>query len=135
VGLSFHWCIFSTLCTYREGGLEPEDAPCGTGGQQSPIDISGVIRARQPPLEISWSKRPDKIVNNGHTIQLSFAEGDKLQMGERKYTLQQLHFHPSEHLVEGKRFGMERISFTVAAAQALNAAFASELGFNFNACC
>ena len=44
--------------------------------QQSPIDITAPISARQPLLRISWSKRPDTIVNNGHTIQLDFAEGD-----------------------------------------------------------
>ena len=90
------------------GGLDPADAPCSTGGQQSPIDITGPISARQPPLQINWGKRPDKMINNGHTIQFSFAEGDTLQMDDRKYSLQQFHFHhPSEHLVEGKRFAME----------------------------
>jgi carbonic anhydrase len=48
------------------------------------------------------------MINNGHTIQLSFAGGDTLHMGDRRYALQQFHFHhPSEHLLEGKRFAME----------------------------
>ena len=90
------------------GGLEPKDAPCSTGDQQSPIDITGAITARQPPLKISWTKRPDTIVNNGHTIQLNFAAGNTLHVGERRYGLIQFHFHhPSEHLVDGKKFAME----------------------------
>jgi carbonic anhydrase len=53
-------------------------------------------------------KPPDKIVNNGHTIQVDFAEGDTLRLGDRSYVLKQFHFHhPSEHLVHGKRFAME----------------------------
>jgi carbonic anhydrase len=104
-----HWSYGGTTGPDKWGGLEASDASCGVGGQQSPLDITGTISARQPPLRINWSKRPDKIVNNGHTIQLAFPDGgDSAQFGERKLTLQQLHFHhPSEHLVEGKRFAME----------------------------
>ncbi|UVO30273.1 carbonic anhydrase [Bradyrhizobium arachidis] len=90
------------------GGLDAADAACAIGGQQSPIDITGTITAPQPPLKMSWAKRPDRIVNNGHTIQLDLAEGDTLHLGDRGYALKQFHFHhPSEHLVEGKRFAME----------------------------
>jgi len=89
-------------------GLEPRDAPCSIGDQQSPIDITGAIAARQPPLKISWTERPDTIVNNGHTIQLNFAAGNTLDAGERRYKLTQFHFHhPSEHLVDGWKFAME----------------------------
>jgi carbonic anhydrase len=103
-----HWAYEGETGPDKWGGLDPADAPCAAGGQQSPVDITDVINARQPALHISWRKRPDKMINNGHTIQLSFAEGGALQMGDRRYTLQQLHFHhPSEHLVEGKRFAME----------------------------
>ena len=103
-----HWGYTGEAGPDKWGGLEPADAPCSAGGQQSPIDITGTINARQPPLKINWSKRPDTIVNNGHTIQLGFAEGDTLGFGDRTFALKQLHFHhPSEHLVEGKGFAME----------------------------
>jgi carbonic anhydrase len=103
-----HWSYEGTTGPDQWGGLDPENAACATGGQQSPIDVAGPISARQPALKINWSKRPDTIVNNGHTIQLDFAEGDTLHIGNRVYTLKQFHFHhPSEHLVEGKRFAME----------------------------
>src|SRR5262249_10282285 len=72
------------------------------------IDITGTISARQPPLKISWSRRPDTIINNGHTIQLSVTEGDSLRLGDRSFRLTQFHFHhPSEHLVDGKASAME----------------------------
>jgi carbonic anhydrase len=104
-----HWTYKGEAGPDKWGSLDAADAACSTGSsQQSPIDITGPISARQPTLKVSWSKRPDSIVNNGHTIQLGFAEGDALNMGDRRYALKQFHFHhPSEHLVEGKRFAME----------------------------
>ena len=103
-----HWSYEGDAGPDRWGGLDAAEATCAAGHQQSPIDISGPISARQPQLEISWSKRPDTIVNNGHTIQLGFAEGDALKFGDRRLVLRQFHFHhPSEHLVGGKRFAME----------------------------
>ena len=103
-----HWSYEGATGPEKWGSLDAADAACSAGGQQSPIDIAATIRARQPPLRISWSKRPDTIVNNGHTIQLDFAEGDTFQLDDRRYALKQFHFHhPSEHLIEGKRFAME----------------------------
>src|SRR5690348_14775389 len=68
----------------------------------------GPISARQPRLDIRWSKRPDTIVNNGHTIQINFAAGDTLKVGDHSYALTQFHFHhPSEHRLDGKAFAME----------------------------
>jgi carbonic anhydrase len=87
-----HWSYGGETGPDKWGGLDAADAACAAGGQQSPIDITGTITARQPPLKISWIKRPDKIVNNGHTIQLEFAEGDTLRLGDRGYTLKQFHF-------------------------------------------
>lgn len=102
-----HWSYEGEAGSDKWGGLDAADATCSTGGQQSPIDITGVVTARQPLLKISWSKRPDTIVNNRH-IQFGFAEGDALKFGERRLKLTQFHFHhPSEHLIEGKRLAME----------------------------
>ena len=103
-----HWSYEGSTGPDKWGKLDAADQACSIGQQQSPIDISGSISARQSPLKISWSRRPDTIVNNGHTIQLNFPEGSTLNVGDRGYRLIQLHFHhPSEHLVEGKGFAME----------------------------
>jgi carbonic anhydrase len=82
-----HWSYEGATGPEKWGGLDAADAACSAGGQQFPIDITAPIRAQQQPLKISWSKRPDTIVNNGHTIQLDFAEGDTLHMGDRSYAL------------------------------------------------
>src|SRR5262249_5343666 len=103
-----HWSYEGEGGPDKWASLDSADAACSIGSQQSPIDISGAVTAKQPTLRFGWSKRPDTIVNNGHTIQLGFADGDTLSMDDRKYALKQFHFHhPSEHLVEGKRFAME----------------------------
>jgi len=103
-----HWSYTGEAGPDRWGGLDAAEATCSAGSQQSPIDITGTFSARQPPLKINWSKHPDTIVNNGHTIQLGFAEGDTLSFGGRTYAMKQFHFHhPSEHLVDGKGFAME----------------------------
>ncbi|MGY8661632.1 carbonic anhydrase [Bradyrhizobium sp. UFLA05-109] len=103
-----HWSYEGATGPDEWGSLDAADQACGIGHQQSPVDITGAITARQSSLVLRWSKRPDTIVNNGHTIQLSFADGDRLNMGGRSYKLTQFHFHhPSEHHLEGKPFAME----------------------------
>ena len=90
------------------GDLDAANKVCAIGSQQSPIDIGTTIKSQLPALKINWAKSADTIVNNGHTIQLNFAEGSTLGLGDVKYKLLQLHFHrPSEHLIGGKNFPME----------------------------
>src|SRR3954447_13608733 len=108
---SHHWSYEGATGPDKWGSLDAEDAPCSSGDQQSPIDITGAIRAKQPPLKTSWPKRSDTIVNNGHTIQLNFSKGNTLHVGERSYGLTQFHFHhPSKHLLDGKGTPWKRTS-------------------------
>ena len=90
------------------GDVDAASKVCSAGSQQSPVDIGETINSKMPPLKIVWGKTADTIVNNGHTIQLNFAEGSNVTVGKDKYTLLQVHFHrPSEHLIAGKNFPME----------------------------
>jgi len=103
-----HWSYEGATGPDKWGTLDADNRICSNGTQQSPLDLTGPISARQPRLDIRWSKRPDTIVNNGHTIQLNFAAGGTLKVGDRSYALTQFHFHhPSEHHVDGKAFAME----------------------------
>jgi len=103
-----HWSYEGATGPANWGALDPANNVCSTGTQQSPLDIGETVRARLPSLGIAWPKPPDTIENNGHTIQLNFAAGDTLSVGDRKYALVQFHFHrPSEHLIADKRFPME----------------------------
>lgn len=90
------------------GALAEENAACSIGSRQSPLNITAAIRADIPGIVPDWKTGGGRIVNNGHTIQVSMPPGSKLIRGEKAYELLQFHFHaPSEHLVEGRRFPME----------------------------
>lgn len=103
-----HWSYGGATGPESWGRLDAANAVCATGSQESPVDIDRPIEARLPPLGIEWPKPPDTIANNGHTIQLDFAAGNTLTLGDQRYGLKQFHFHhPSEHLVAGHRFAME----------------------------
>ena len=103
-----HWGYEGEHGPGRWGDLDAASKACSIGSQQSPIDIRSSIAARLPPLQISWPKKPDMIVNNGHTIQVNADAGNTLTVGKDKYDLLQYHFHhPSEHLIGGKNFPME----------------------------
>jgi carbonic anhydrase len=105
---SVHWSYEGEAGPAKWGDLDAADKACGIGLQQSPIDIERPIRSQLPPLRLNWVKSADTIINNGHTIQLNFAEGSTLTVGDAKYKLVQVHFHrPSEHTIGGKDFPME----------------------------
>ena len=103
-----HWSYEGATGPDKWGSLGGADNVCATGTQQSPVDIKGPVRAALPRLDIAWKRKADTIVNNGHTIQLNFADGGTLRVGRDTYKLAQFHFHrPSEHLFEGKGAAME----------------------------
>lgn len=103
-----HWSYEGEAGPGKWGDLDAANKVCSIGSQQSPIDIGATVKTQLPPLKLKWSKTADTIVNNGHTIQLNFAEGSTLKLGDTTYKLLQVHFHrPSEHLIAGKNFPME----------------------------
>lgn len=88
--------------------LAPEFQVCGTGDQESPIDLRGGIDAKLPPIQTNWKKAQQTILNNGHTIQVVVAAGNTTTIGGVIWPMTQFHFHlPSEHAVDGKRTAME----------------------------
>jgi carbonic anhydrase len=90
------------------GELDESYKACALGAEQSPIDLSGAVKASLDPLKLDWKPQAFKIVNNGHTIQANAALGSTLTIGKETYNLVQFHFHaPSEHAVDGKRSAME----------------------------
>ncbi len=103
-----HWTYEGATGPAKWGDLDAASKVCSIGAQQSPIDIAGSIPSKLAPIQVSWTKRPTAIVNNGHTIQVNFGEGNTLAIGKERYSLLQFHFHrPSEHLIGGKSYPME----------------------------
>ena len=100
------------------GTLSPQFASCQSGRAQSPIDIVAPARRDTPDavvlkfaatsLRIVHHEHVADAINNGHTIQVNYSDGDTLTVGGRAYQLVQYHFHaPSEHSVNGRQFPME----------------------------
>jgi len=90
------------------GELNPEFAACKTGHLQSPVDIAGAQSADLPAIQFEYKPSALHIINNGHTIQVNYAPGSFIRIGDKRYELKQFHFHhPSEETIKGKRFPVE----------------------------
>ena len=112
-----HWTYDGEKGPRFWGKLDPDFSLCEAGQKQSPIDIGKTSPATLPKLRADFSPAKLQIVhhehvadeiNNGHTIQVNYSEGDTLTIGDTNYELIQFHFHsPSEHTVHGKHYPME----------------------------
>jgi carbonic anhydrase len=90
------------------GELNPEFAACKTGHRQSPVNIVGAKSVSLPPIQFEYKLSTLHIINNGHTIQINYAPGSFIKIGDKRYELKQFHFHhPSEETIKGKRFPLE----------------------------
>ena len=69
------------------------NATCGLGKTQSPIDILHAETKPLPAITFAYHSSPLKIINNGHTIQVNYAPGSSITVGDKTYELVQFHFH------------------------------------------
>jgi carbonic anhydrase len=102
-----HWSYKGKEGPKSWGKLNAAYAGCAKGHTQSPINITGAIKSDLPALQFAYKAVPLNIINNGHTIQVNYAPGSTLTLGNRTYILQQFHFHhPSEEHVNGHGYDM-----------------------------
>jgi len=102
-----HWSYEGAEGPRKWGQLDPAYATCASGHTQSPINIRHAKVAELPPLNFQYDPAPLNIINNGHTIQVNYAPGSTLTVGEKTYTLKQFHFHhPSEEHINGRPFDL-----------------------------
>lgn len=112
-----HWSYEGETGPAQWGTLSPDWSPCGSGQSQSPIDIDKTMMADLPAMKTQFQPAQLRIIhhnhvadgiNNGHTIQVNYSQGDTLRVGDEAFELKQYHFHsPSEHTVGGKHYPME----------------------------
>ncbi len=89
------------------GSLGSAYAVCSTGHMQSPIDIKGAEKTQLPPLMMNYNAVPLNIIDNGHTVQITYPAGSTLTVNGITYTLKQFHFHhPAEEHVNGKKYDL-----------------------------
>jgi carbonic anhydrase len=87
--------------------LSPEFAACGTGKQQSPIDLQPV-RAEASDIVFNYQPTAGVVKDNGHTYQVDLEPGSSIVIDGERYNLLQFHVHaPSEHTVAGEQYAME----------------------------
>jgi carbonic anhydrase len=90
------------------GDLKPEFAACKDGHRQSPIDIGTTEKADLPPIQFDYKPSPLRIVDNGHTIMVTYSPGSSIRVSDARYELKQFHFHrPSEGTIHGRTYDME----------------------------
>ncbi|WP_037586495.1 carbonic anhydrase [Stenoxybacter acetivorans] len=102
-----HWGYEGEGAPDHWGELEKQ---CGTGTQQSPVNIANTVVKKELPKIIfneSNSKTID-IVDNGHTLQVDFKEGSSITYDGKVYELLQFHAHEeAEHTIERVRYPLE----------------------------
>ncbi|NTV09642.1 MAG: carbonic anhydrase family protein [Zoogloea sp.] len=102
-----HWSYDGENGPVNWGVLKPEWKLCGEGERQSPIDIHDGVKVDLEPIHFDYKPSYFRIVDNGHTIQAGFGQGNTLNVMGRTYDLVQIHFHrPSEERVNGRGFDM-----------------------------
>lgn len=103
-----HWNYEGVTGPEQWGALDPGNAQCAEGRQQSPVDITGATRPHPDRLRFNYAPSALKLVNTGRTIQVNYDPGSYLTIGNRRYDLLQFHFHsPSEHTIDGQVYDME----------------------------
>lgn len=104
-----HWSYEGEAGPDHWADLSPDWETCGTGVEQSPIDIPAGIPADVPAtFTTTWGTTPLTIVNNGHTVQVNYTPGSSLTLADGTYELLQFHFHAhSEHLTDTSSHPLE----------------------------
>jgi carbonic anhydrase len=89
-----HWSEVSPICKF--------------GHAQSPIDITKPELKDLPQLEFAYRPAALSVIDNGHTVQVDYAPGSSLKIGDKYYELVQFHFHhKSETAIHGKHSPLE----------------------------
>lgn len=101
-----HWGYEGAGEPENWANLDPKNKVCATGERQSPIDIKDGIKVDLEPIQFSYRPSNFRIIDNGHTLQISVGES-AITLTGKTYELVQFHFHrPSEEKINGQRFDM-----------------------------
>lgn len=103
-----HWSYDGAEGPDHWSEMEANFSTCSTGKNQSPVNLTGFIKADLTPIKFDYKPDGDSVVNNGHTVQVNFAQGSTMTLNNHVYDLKQFHVHsPSENQINGKTFPME----------------------------
>lgn len=103
-----HWTYEGEEGPQHWGEIDPSYAICGTGENQSPIDISKPIEKDLVNISFHYQPSEVNILNNGHTAQVNYDTGSYIELDGTRYDVVQFHYHaPSEHHIDGQAFAAE----------------------------
>ncbi len=103
-----HWTYEGEEGPQHWGEIDPSYAVCGTGENQSPIDISKPIEKDLANISFHYQPSEVNILNNGHTAQVNYDTGSYIELDGSRYDVVQFHYHaPSEHHIDGQAFAAE----------------------------
>lgn len=103
-----HWSYDGNEGPDHWGDMEAKFSTCSSGKSQSPVNLTDFIKADLKPLKFNYLAGGDQLLNNGHTLQVNFADGSSMDLNGHNYGLKQFHAHaPSENQINGKEYAME----------------------------
>jgi len=104
-----HWSYSGLFGPEAWGDIENHFRTCKTGVSQSPVDLVWKKPAKHSEkIEFHFTPTEYKVVNNGHTIKVSFPKGQWSRIRGEAFELLQLHFHSSsEHTIAGRHYPIE----------------------------
>ena len=102
------WSYSGATGAEHWGQLSPAYAACSAGSNQSPVNIVDAIHGQLKPLGMHYRAGGQQVLNNGHTVQVNFEPGSRLDVDGHAFALKQYHFHaPSENHINGQSFPLE----------------------------
>lgn len=110
VARSQEWSYGGYQNPTRWDELSSEFQTCGTGDEQSPINIREfhTTEGGEGDLEFNYNPSELEVVNDGHTIKVNYDAGSSVTIEGKEYELKQYHFHtPSEHRINDELSAME----------------------------
>jgi hypothetical protein len=103
-----HWGYEGEVGPEHWARLDDKYVLCGTGRLQSPINLPGEPAPTLADVTFDYQESAVHISNNGHTIQVDYDSGSRIEIDGRSYELRQFHFHaPSEHAVADMHYPIE----------------------------
>jgi len=102
-----HWGYSGHEGPDNWASLSGDNFAC-TGKNQSPINLTGFIEAELTPITFNYQIGGHEIINNGHTIQVNYEQGSRIELDGQTFDLLQVHFHaPSENHINGQSYPVE----------------------------
>lgn len=101
------WSYSGTTGPRNWANLHRNFSDC-SGANQSPVNLTSFTESVLKPIDFNYQPESAALLNNGHTVQITYRQPKFIKIEGYTFDLQQFHFHaPSEHQIDGESFAME----------------------------